>query len=310
MPLKHSSKSGKRPPLWLQVLIGAITLIAVAVAIFLGNQAHRESRKMATEQFNQQQLILARSAATGIEAYYKELSNALSSLTKLPSIQQMDPECLQGIQRTYWGFPPRTSIRLLDGNGVLRFIYPFEDWRGTLIGRNYSEEDFFHEARETGYMSTFGLMINEQGERRLRIVVPIYLTTRSVTVGVGDMTGIIAAPIDPDKPESDEFQGVLVGSLDPCIIARDFIFSIVSGETGYAYLLSEDGIFVVHQEEAFAGRNAFEVRKERDPDLSYEAIEQIQRKMMAGEEGKGRYVSGWHRGQSGEIEKLVAYAPV
>ena len=32
--------------------------------------------------------------------------------------------------------------------------------------------------------------------------------------------------------------------------------------------------------------------------------------MMAGEEGTGRYVSGWHRGEIGEIEKLVAYTPV
>ncbi|MCD6333974.1 MAG: hypothetical protein J7M27_01405 [Candidatus Latescibacteria bacterium] len=310
MSLKHVSQNRKRPPLWLQVLIIAITLTALAVAIFLGNQTHREARKMAAEQFNQQQLILARSAATGIEAYYKELRNALSGLTKLPSIQQMSPECLRCIQHVYWGFPPRTSIRLLDSKGFLRFIYPFEGWRKTLIGRNYSEEDFFHEARETGQIAVCGMAINEQGERRLRIAVPVYLTTRTETVSVGDMTGIISAPIDPDKPESGGFQGVLIGSLDQRIFARDFISTIVSGETGYAYLLSEDGTFVVHQEEEFAGRNAFEVRKKRNPDLSYEAIEQIQRKMMAGEEGVGRYVSGWHRGQRGEIEKLVAYAPV
>ncbi len=29
--------------------------------------------------------------------------------------------------------------------------------------------------------------------------------------------------------------------------------------------------------------------------------------MMAGEEGISRYISGWHRGKTGKIEKLVAY---
>lgn len=92
---KAINNKRKRTPVWLQVLIVAITLIAVAMVVFLGSQTYRETRKMATEQFNQQQLILARSTATGIETYIKELSATLSLLSKLPSIQQMDPECLQ-----------------------------------------------------------------------------------------------------------------------------------------------------------------------------------------------------------------------
>ena len=100
-------------------------------------------------------------------------------------------------------------------------------------------------------------------------------------------------------PGAGRFQGVLVGSLDPQTIGQGFISPIVSGETGYAWLLNEEGIFLAHHEEGFTGRNGFEVRAERNPDISYAAIEQIQRRMMAGEEGVGRYVSGWHRGERG-----------
>ena len=32
--------------------------------------------------------------------------------------------------------------------------------------------------------------------------------------------------------------------------------------------------------------------------------------MIAGEEGTGSYIAGWHRGEKGAIEKLVAYTPV
>jgi signal transduction histidine kinase len=154
------------------------------------------------------------------------------------------------------------------------------------------------------------LIINEQREGRIRIAVPIYQKNKTETVRAGDEIGIIVASIDIGSSKSSRLQGTLIGSIDPYTIAQNFISPIVSGKTGYAWLLNEDGIFLVHHEEEFAGHNAFEVRKERNPDLSYEAIEQIQRKMMAGEEGLGRYVSGWHRGEKGEIEKLAAYTPV
>ena len=45
--------------------------------------------------------------------------------------------------------------------------------------------------------------------------------------------------------------------------------------------------------------------------ISFDAINQIQReKMLTGQEGWGAYISGWHRGMAGEIQKLIAYAPV
>jgi len=132
------ASNGKRSWLWQQVLIVAITPAAVTVVILLGRRTYRETREMATQQFNRQQLILARSAAAGIEAYYRELGEALSSVAKLPGVQQMAPESLQCMQHTYWGFPPRTSIRLLDSHGVLRLIYPFGGWRGELVGRDYN----------------------------------------------------------------------------------------------------------------------------------------------------------------------------
>ena len=300
----------KRPLLWVQVLIVAITLVSVAVAVLLGNQTHCEMRKMAIEQFNQQQLILARSAAASLEVYFKELTTELSSLAKLSGIQQMSPECLKYLQHTYWGFPPRTSIRLLDRNGYIRFIYPFDGWRGELIGRSYAKGILFQEVKEIGCLSVSKWIINEQDEARIRIAVPVYLTYKTETVRVGDETGIIVTSINPSKPDSDRFQGILVGSFDPHIIAQNLISPIVSGKTGYAWIINEDGIFIAHHEEGFIGRNALEVRREKNPEISFEAIEQIQQKMLAGDEGVGHYISGWHRGQKGEIEKTVAYTPV
>ena len=307
---KTNHNNTQRPTLWPQILIAALTLAAVAAILLLSRQTYRETRELAVEQFNQQQLILARSAAAGIESYYQELSQALVSLAKQPSIQQMAPECLQCMQHTYWGFPPRTSIRLLDKDGVLRYIYPFEGWRGELIGKDYSQEAYFQDARNIGNISISGLTINEQGDARIRIAVPVYLTHGEETLTIGDETGVIITTLDPGKSESGSFQWILVGSFELKVIDQSFVSHIVSGQTGYAWLLNEGGIYLAHHEQEFVGLEASEVRAVLNPDISYEGIEQIQRRMLAGEEGTGRYISGWHRGQVGEVEKLVAYTPV
>ena len=309
--MRKASESMSNPPsVWLQALIVTAALSAVGVAVFLDSRSSRETKDIATEQFNRQELILARSAVIGIEGYYRELREALASLAEVPAVQQMTPECLTCMQHTYWGFPPQTSLRLLDSNGFLRFIYPFDGWRAELIGRDYSHEAFFQEAKATGSVSVSGLIINEQGDTRIRIAVPVHLTHKTDTVRFGDKTGAIAVPIDPDAPQFGAFQGVLAGSFDPQTIADAFIYPIVSGETGYAWLLNDEGVFLAHREQAFTGLNAFEVRAQRNSEISYQAVEEIQRRMMAGEEGTDRYISGWHRGQTGVIEKAVAYAPI
>jgi PAS domain S-box-containing protein len=113
-----------------------------------------------------------------------------------------------------------------------------------------------------------------------------------------------------DENGTREFNGVIICSINPETMANLYISPIVSGHTGYAWLLNEEGIFLAHHQEGFAGLDAFNIRAETNPELSYNAINNIQQRMMAGVEGAGRYVSGWHRGEKGEIEKLIAYTPV
>ncbi|MEA3339629.1 MAG: ATP-binding protein [Chloroflexota bacterium] len=289
MQVKNYSQNGKRPLQRLQILIVAITLTAVVAVILLGSQNYREAREMATEQFNRQQLILARAAAAGIESHLEEIGEELPTLAEMPAVQAMTSECLTYMQLVYGEESQKASIRRLDKDGILRLIYPNEGWQKELIGRDYSEEICFIEAKETGKRAVSGLITNEVGELHLRVAYPVFIE---------------------NGKEAKEFNGVIVASFDIGALARLYISPIVSGETGYVWLLNEEGVFLAHHEEGLVGRDAFEVRPERGPDISYAVIEQIQRRMMAGEEGVGRYVSGWHRERKGEIEKLIAYTPV
>ena len=85
---------------------------------------------------------------------------------------------------------------------------------------------------------------------------------------------------------------------------------LLASMNGYSWAIDERGRFIFHPEEGFIGRDAFTVRKERSPHISFEEIERIMReKMMKGESGTAAYVSGWHRRQEGKIKKLIAYSP-
>ncbi|MBN2538787.1 MAG: PAS domain S-box protein [Deltaproteobacteria bacterium] len=281
----------KSPSWWIQVTILSVTTIAIGITAFLGFQTFHVTRQTALDQFNEHQLILARSAAAGIETYFSEVKASLVSATKVSCMQDMNPGCLEYMQTMYLGFIPRTSIRRIDEYGVLRFIYPSDDWRGDIIGRNYDTEPYFNRTKETGHVTLYGITVNEQGEKRIRMSAPIYVKS------------------DRDA-QKKRFAGVLVISFDLQSVGDIFISPIVSGETGYAWLMDQKGYFLAHYEADFVGQDAFKAREKRNPELSYESINEIQQKVMTGSEGIGYYMSGWHRGKAGKIEKLIAYSPV
>ena len=55
----------KKPSTRLLVCVAAVTIAAAAVVIFVVERGRLAAERMAAEQFNMQQLILARSAAKG-----------------------------------------------------------------------------------------------------------------------------------------------------------------------------------------------------------------------------------------------------
>ena len=134
---------------------------------------------------------------------------------------------------------------------------------------------------------------------------------------VGRLLTVMAVPtyevsVDDSHPHpSGDFAGVLVFYIDSQQLAGKFTRQIKSGKTGYAWIMDNQGLFLTHPERDFIGKNAFTVRKERMSAISFDAINEIQReKMLTGKEGWGTYISGWHGGMAGEIQKLIAYAPV
>ncbi|WP_243313933.1 sensor histidine kinase [Fundidesulfovibrio agrisoli] len=277
------------------ILATTALLILGAVMWWIGQRAQNELQAVATRQFNNQQLILAQKVAQDITQHFAYLQG---SLLELASIGHKHPELLRTPERAIPPFleilrssdvlaigyspPGSQEVTLFDADGpveaplVLDYA-PFLDWAD-------------------GTATTFKVLYGPceaptAGPFKGKTIVRI--ATRYWPVGT-----------TPDRP------GTLFMVVDAMSVAQRYAHDVRSGETGYAWVLDQRGIFLDHFIAEFIGSDAVQARIGRDPNLDYSRIETIMRDhILKGQEGVDWYVSGWHRGARGEVRKLIAYTP-
>jgi two-component system, NtrC family, sensor kinase len=266
-------------------LLGAImaaTLIILSISAYLDLRSSRNLREVAKELFNEQQLVIARHIKWNVERALEVIRRELELATGT-GIQK--PDDLTGLQTelektfhriVHYGV---SSIQLIDRITKKVYVYDYSHrWRIEALGT------------EAPFQTADAVTKNEFITSPMERAGGIYLVLgRSFA--------------DPRYLLSLELE--LTRFLNP------FLRDTRSGKTGYAWVVSQDGTFLNHPFTEFIGENAFTARRKRNPELSHETINFIQEKrMLKGEEGAGSYTTGWHRGITGEIEKLIAYSPI
>jgi two-component system NtrC family sensor kinase len=286
----------KKYRLPLMPMIWGVTCLVIGLLIIVGLYSYSSAEKAMVDQFNQQQLVLARQAAQGMEGYLGNLRQTLTLLTRIPEIQNPEKK----------GTGPRgeEALRVLGEQlgGAVDFWFRVDD-RGNMIssypaktledmtGKGFDFRPYFRKARTTGNPSLVPVRPSA-GDRSQPPRFGFLLLLSPVFRG-SEPAGFLGAGIDFKK-----------------IYAR-FVHPIRSGDQGASWMIDQEGKFLAHDDPNFLGKTAFSARKERDPGLSSEQIDRIMKEeMIAGHSGTGEYTSGWHLGEQGRIRKLIAYAPV
>lgn len=284
--------------------VPAIIVVLLAGAVSLGILSAQEMKRLINEDFNAQQLSLARHAASILEQNFKILKNELLTLGLSPSIQY--------VETVSWHNRMKISLSSVREYGVYRIVligpdgrrrYSFDENQAVYAGQTDADPpEYFQWGRDPQnlnlvYISAVqsGVVGNSEPGLRMVLATPVY-------------------QISPDEAHpvpTQEFAGVLAFYLDAGMLARKFVGPIRSGKTGYAWAIDDKGNFLYHLEQRFIGQNAFEARRAEDPHISFAKINMLQKeKMLQGKEGTSWYISGWHRGQTGRMKKLIAFAPV
>lgn len=286
------------------LVVTILLLVFLTGAILLSRLSSREMKRVVSEDYNAQQLSLAKHAAGVLTHNFTILKRELMNLSLSPSIQYTEA--------VSWANRMRISLSSIGDYGVIQILlisadgsnsYSINPYDAFFIEREtYSDKDYFQwckkpENKSKVYISGVRKGIVENSEPGSVMVMA---------------TAVYQISSDEAHPKpTHQFTGVLAFVIDAGLLAKKFVGPIRSGKTGYAWVIDESGNFLYHVEKDFIGENAFEVRKSKDRHISFSQINQIQKtRMLQGQEGTSWYVSGWHRGMTGTLRKLIAFAPV
>ncbi len=294
MPSSRSRGIIALPAIIAVILAGAILLSALFYAFW--QRLNHRVEVILQQQFNQQQLFLARKIADNVESYFDFLENALMGYAGLfqttpPDERQLDAALIERFARHQRFGILEINRYNAAGEGVQVFsTSPTPTKPGSLI----LPPVFLNWAKDPAHRGR--LFLSEtfvypeapwKGRRVMRFLTPLYW------------------------PGSDsELAGVLEFLINPFFVCEKVTANVKSGQTGYAWIIDQDGIFLAHYDKDFVGQDALKVRIARNPNIVFTGLSEIQATMLEGKEGVGEYTSGWHRQRRGVTPKLVAYTPI
>jgi two-component system sensor histidine kinase HydH len=282
-------------PVILAILAGAVLLSVLFFSFW--QKLNHKVELILEEQFNQQQLMLARKIADNVESYFDFLENILLGYAGL--FQTIPPQQEHQIEVS---MAERFSRHKLFGILAIR-NYNAEGMAVQVFGTSPNHAPtgspvlpaiFLEWARDPAHRGKLFLSKTFiypdppwKGHRVMRFVTPIYW---------GDA--------------KEKFSGVVELLIDPFFICEKVTADVRSGQTGYAWIIDQDVMFLAHYEKDFVGKEAMVVRLARNPNIVFRGLQEINAKVLEGQEGVGNYDSGWHRKRLGLTPKLVAYTPV
>ncbi len=243
-------------------------------------------RDLVSDQFNQEQLVIARHVSGLIEQKLEFLKRELLLLREEASTAEFSPrQYVDVIKKTFSRVQKSGvwKIEVVDkGTRKIYSYMPYKHWSILEI----SDERLSELPAMEGLGQKEVLASAPEGRRRWT----------SLWLGA---------------PFPDDSSKMLLFNVNVSWFLSPFLKDIRSGKTGYAWLIDGRGIFLSHPNADFVGKSALEIREEKYPGIPLSMINFIQKeRMLEGKVGTGWYYSGWHRGITGRIKKLIAFCPV
>lgn len=217
-------------------------LVVLSLIIILGQFFHQSLQDEMAEQFNKQQLLLAREVALNIESFVDHVYRNIKVISQLPQVDRIHllPASRSVAESISFSLQNEAliTIRVIDKNGILLFD-------SSSPGRervDLSRTDYFQQARvlprnEKLITDLMELHSPSEETKEFIVAIPIYVQTgRSL----------------------HEFSGVVLAVLSMNGITRKYLSPIKSGQSGYAWMMDSEGTLLYHPTQpSMVGKNLY-----------------------------------------------------
>ncbi len=217
-------------------------LVVLSLIIILGQFFHHSLQEEMANQFNKQQLLLAREVAMNIESFVDHAYKDILVISRMPEVQKLDANssCRPVAEAINFNIQNEVliTIRVLDRHGIV----VYDSASPGREGANLSKADYFQQAR---YLP--------KNEKLITDLIP------APDAGSDSKQFIIATPIyqqfGKDVPD---FSGVVLAVLSLDGITQKYIAPIKSGSRGYAWMMDSEGTLLYHPKQPqMVGKNLF-----------------------------------------------------
>ena len=270
--------------------------VVIVVVCLLARSNTRHYEATIVNQAQQHILTIAKVQAKSVEDVVSGIQTELQILAKNPVIQQaiVDNNSTENISAK-GGYSledgvferlSRLSMQVsglyrLDAKGIIQSRIPFRKDR---IGVDFSHKPGVKYVIENYRPYVSNVFGTYAGRKSVSVCQPVF--------------------------RNNEFIGIVrvVIFLDTI---QDLLSHIKAGQKGYAQIIDDEGIVVVHPEAGFVGKDMIATRKEILPDYDWSELENIIAKMTKGQGGVGSYHSVWWQDTKLQLtRKLIAFAPI
>jgi PAS domain S-box-containing protein len=200
---------------------------------YLFYSSYKDVKDRTLAEFNREQYTLAKQASRGIESYFVYYQRELMFLSNLKYVAELNDQGKELLVDFYRNNSDQIEgVTVVDSKGILLFTYPVNNGA---IGQDISLQPHIKTVIETQKPTVSDVFTSVQGFKTIAYHVPI------ITGKV--YRGSIAILIPLDK------------------LGKRFVETIKTGETGYGWMISEDGIELFNPSNKNIGEPAREIFK-------------------------------------------------
>ncbi len=257
---------------WFLLLIAIFILISVL--FFL---SYREVKRNAVIEFNKQQMILAEQAASGITEFFNTLTKEFEFLVSMDDVINLNENgkkiLIDYLNRKK---PILTSISRMNSSGRLIWLTPYNK---KLIGVDISYQKHVQYILKNQTPTLSDVFMAVQGYRAIAFHYPVLKN--------GKFVGSIALLINFEY------------------ISKNYLEKIKIGDTGYAWMVSRDGVMIYAPVPGLSGISIYETLGK------FPEVIKTAESMMRGEKGTSIYKFDYIKDKHIDpTRKHAAFTPV